>query len=210
MFELMHNADGTWTRKCCMSSWVATIYEFMGGDDGAYPPAGLIFDGTGNLYGTTEGGGPVDCFIGPVRGCGGVFELMPNSDGTWTESVLYSFADSHDGAFPLSGLILDGAGNLYGTTIEGGGATGLSPVEFKLSPSTSGWTESVLYNFAPFSSPGGLVFDSAGNLYGTNWCLWAWQRLPVDAQSHGILDEVCTPSIHGWRRWGISRGRTDL
>jgi uncharacterized repeat protein (TIGR03803 family) len=160
VFELMRNADGTWTKK--------VLYEFMGGDDGAYPPAGLIFDGKGNLYGTTEGGGPGDCAIGPVPGCGGVFELMPNSDGTWTESVLYSFTDSQDGAFPLSGLILDGAGNLYGTAIDGGGATGLSPVLFKLSPSTGGWTESVLYNFAPFSSPGSLIFDSAGNLYGTN------------------------------------------
>jgi hypothetical protein len=168
VFELMHNADGTWTKK--------VLYEFMGSDDGAYPQAGLIFDGTGNLYGTTEGGGAYvnNCAIGSVLlpglvpGCGLIFELMPNSDGTWTESVLYSFADNQDGAFPLCGLILDGAGNLYGTTVLGAGVNGLGGVAFKLSPSTSGWTESVLYNFPYDSGPGSLIFDSAGNLYGTN------------------------------------------
>jgi uncharacterized repeat protein (TIGR03803 family) len=163
VFELMHNADGTWTKK--------VLYEFMGGVDGAYPQAGLVFDGTGNLYGTTEGGGAYvnNCAIGPglVLGCGLIFELLPNSNGTWTESVLYSFAGNQDGAFPLSGLISDGAGNFYGTTLEGGGVIGIAGVAFKLSPSTSGWTESVLYIFARYYSPGSLIFDSAGNLYGT-------------------------------------------
>jgi uncharacterized repeat protein (TIGR03803 family) len=92
------------------------LYSFLGGSDGAMPQAGLIFDKAGNLYGTTSEGGDAAC----NGGCGTTFELSPESGGAWTESLLYSFQgeDSSDGAYPRFGLILDQAGNLYGTTPE--------------------------------------------------------------------------------------------
>src|SRR5580658_7143427 len=90
------------------------------GSDGYQPYAGLIFDAAGNLYGTTLEGG-TGCQIG----CGTVFKLSPNADGSWTESVLHSFNGS-DGAYPYAGLIFDAAGSLYGTAYEGGSGTGCS------------------------------------------------------------------------------------
>jgi uncharacterized repeat protein (TIGR03803 family) len=77
-----------------------------------YPEAGLTLDAGGNLYGTTYVGGDPNCY---AIGCGVVFKLAPNSKGGWRETVLHSFYD-HPGAFPSAGVILDGAGNLYGTT----------------------------------------------------------------------------------------------
>jgi uncharacterized repeat protein (TIGR03803 family) len=135
--------------------------------DGASPFSSLIFDQAGNLYGTTENGGDFDW--------GTVFQLTPHSDGKWTERVLYSFTEGNDGARPFSNLILDQAGNLYGTTAIGGNSTCLGGgcgVVFQLSPNQDGsWTESVLYAFkggADGGEPfGGLTFDQAGNLYGT-------------------------------------------
>ena len=159
VFELTPNSNGTWTKS--------VLYQFMGGHDRAYPSSSLIFDATGNLYGTTDGGGDPDhCVVGSVDGCGVVFELTPNSNGTWNESPLYQFTGGSDGAFPASPLIFDGAGNLYGTTFGGGNIYG---VAFKLSPSNNGWTESVLYTFgSKHTPPSSLVLDPAGNLYGTS------------------------------------------
>jgi uncharacterized repeat protein (TIGR03803 family) len=103
-------------------------------------------------------------------GCGVVFKLTPNVDGSWTESALHTFNNS-DGANPYAGLVFDAAGNLYGTT-QGGGADNLGTV-FKLTPSADGtWTESVLHTFngnGPGGPLTGLIFDGAGNLYGTAW-----------------------------------------
>ena len=139
-----------------------TLYKFKGGKDGNGAFAGLIFDLAGNLYGTTVYGG--------ANNAGTVFELTPTSTGGWTQSVLYSF-DCADGCNPQSeSLIFDGAGNLYGVT-PGGGLYGRGVV-FELTPTSSGWTESVLYSFtggADGSGPSGVIFDAAGNLYGTTW-----------------------------------------
>jgi uncharacterized repeat protein (TIGR03803 family) len=151
VFKLKPNPDGTWTES--------VLYSFSGAG-GTFPVAGLVFDATGNLYGTALAGG--------ADGDGVVFKLKPNSDGTWTESVLHSFTGA-DGAEPSAGLIFDAAGNLYGTT-AGGGADG-DGVVFKLEPNSDGtWTESVLHSFTGTdgkSPVAGLVFDAAGNLYGT-------------------------------------------
>jgi uncharacterized repeat protein (TIGR03803 family) len=152
-----------------------TLYKFSGGNDGRGPEASLIVDAAGNLYGTTVQGGNLSCHSG--YGCGTVFKLTPNSDGGWTESVLYSFTGGNDGRGPVASLILDAAGNLYGTTPSGGNLScnsgyGCGTV-FKLTPSSDGsWTESVLYSFGSYSGDGndplaGLIFDAAGNLYGT-------------------------------------------
>ena len=143
--------------------WTKTVlYSFANGDDGARPFLGpLVFDAAGNIYGTTLG--RASCRIA----CGNVFKLT-HSGGTWTESVLYTFDDGSD---PQSGVIFDNAGNLYGTTNDGG-ANFVGSV-YELSPSGSGWTRQNIYSFSfsgdqdgqhPF---GGLTFDSQGNLYGT-------------------------------------------
>jgi uncharacterized repeat protein (TIGR03803 family) len=155
------------------------LYEFLGGNDGGNPTpnGGLIFDSSGNLYGTTLYGGGSACSFEDSAGCGTAFELSPNGSGGWTETVLYSFVGGSDGKVPSSGLIFDKAGNLYGTT-EYGGGTGCSGAgcgaAFELSPNGSGgWTETVLYRFCSATNctdgalPQGLIFDGSGNLYGT-------------------------------------------
>ena len=140
-----------------------SLYSFTGtSGDGYYPYAGLIRDSAGNLYGTTYQGG--------AHGVGTVFELV-NSSGSYSEQVLYSFTGtSGDGAYPYGGLVRDSAGNLYGTTEQGG--IGGQGTVFELVNSSGSYTEQVLYSFADNGSDGydpiaGLVWDSAGNLYGT-------------------------------------------
>jgi uncharacterized repeat protein (TIGR03803 family) len=138
------------------------LHRFTGKPDGAFPFAGLMLDAAGNLYGTT-------IFGGSQFNAGTVFKLAPNSNGGWTESVLYSFTASADGGSPYADLIVDGAGNLYGTTSGGGSGYG---TVFKLTPNSNGkWTESVLYSFSGGVDgnlpSAGLIFDTAGNLYGT-------------------------------------------
>jgi len=147
----------------------ANIYSFKGQTDGAQPYSALIADGAGNLYGTTsDGGGSPNC--GKNVGCGTVYELTPPGNGVnhWTETVLYAFqGGTTDGFSPFTPLIFDTQGNLYGTTLNGGTST--TGVIFEVSPpaqSGGAWTETVLYNFANENPEGGLVFDSAGNLYG--------------------------------------------
>lgn len=140
------------------------LYSFAGGRDGAIPGGGLIFDGSGNLYGTTTEGGGHGC---GGTGCGTVFKLTP--DGS--ETVLYRFSGGSDGAEPVAGLVLDAAGNLYGTTELGGAACAAEEgcgTVFRLAPDG---TETLLYRFGIGSDGSypvaGLVLDAQGNLYGT-------------------------------------------
>ena len=149
VFELTPAAGGGWTEK--------VLYNV-----GNVPFGGLIFDSAGNLYGTT--------YYGGTYGHGAVFELTPVADGSWTEEVLYSFHNNDaDGAGPYPTLIFDAAGNLYGTTYNGG-FYGYGTV-FELMPAAGGgWTEKVLHSFNGTDGAylfGGLIFDAAGNLYGT-------------------------------------------
>jgi hypothetical protein len=156
------------------------LYSFQGIPDGSTPYGGVVFDKAGNLYGTTGWGGSKSCY-GPSQ-CGIVFQLQPQQDGTWTENILYTFkgAEYGDGASPDGGLIIDDAGNLYGTTIWGGtgncelfGSTIGCGTVFEMSPpqqSGGQWGYAILYSFqgdkdgqAP---TGNLTFDKAGNLYG--------------------------------------------
>jgi uncharacterized repeat protein (TIGR03803 family) len=115
------------------------LYRFTGGADGSQPAAGLVWDRAGNLYGTTQGGGSTSGLCGPgpptESGCGVVFKLDP----TGKETVLYTFTGGADGAQPTARLVWDRAGNLYGTTRQGGITTGVCAptgcgVVFKLEP----------------------------------------------------------------------------
>jgi uncharacterized repeat protein (TIGR03803 family) len=180
VFRLTPNQDGGWTNTILYS--FCAQYSDNHCKDGAYPQAGLIFDAQGNLYGTTVNGGGVNC---PANGsgCGTIFELSPQSGGSWTETVLYSFCTNYandrclDGAFPLGALTPDSSGNLYGTTEEGGSGANSVGTVFGLSHSANGWTETVLYSFCQDGQNGacpdgaepqaGVIFDKAGNLYGT-------------------------------------------
>ncbi len=138
------------------------IYKFTGGADGGSPMWGVTLDKAGNLYGTTDQGG--------ASGNGTVFKLTHHSDGSWTESVLYSFAGGGDGGTPYAGVTFDAHGSLYGVTQWGGDYS--SGVVFQLVPNSGTWTENVLYSF-PAGGHGtdydqvGVTVDSAGVLYGT-------------------------------------------
>jgi uncharacterized repeat protein (TIGR03803 family) len=90
------------------------LYSFRGGQDGAFSISNLVFGANGHLYGTTSEGGAPGC------GCGTVFDLAPAGQGQWTESVAYAFTGTPDGAFPYNGLVTDGVGNFYGSTVHGG------------------------------------------------------------------------------------------
>jgi uncharacterized repeat protein (TIGR03803 family) len=144
--------------------WNMTVlYEFRGAADGNGPNGNLVFDSSGNLYGTTAYGGPY--------GQGTVFELTPTASGPWKETTLYSFTDLSAGRYPYAGVIFDAMGNLYGTASVGGTTGGCGTV-FELSPSSSGaWTETTLHGFGCGNDgnipAAPLVFDQKGNLYGT-------------------------------------------
>lgn len=141
------------------------LYAFTGTNDGGLPMSGVVSDSKGNLYGTASQGG--------ANFSGAVFEVQPGSNGTSSESVVYSFSFGNgDGSYPTGGLIFDSKGNLYGTTQSGG--TNFYGTVFELSPASNGtWTEKVLYSFsggADGGSPiGGLAIDGQGNLYGTTY-----------------------------------------
>ena len=149
--------------KAVLCPWnEKVLHRFTGsGSDGFIPGYGdLLFDKSGNIYGTTIQGG--------ANGKGVVFELTP-SGGSWTESILFNMATS-SGIYPYNGVIFDQAGNLYGTTYEGGIMSIYGSI-FELTPSGSGWTQSTLHTFLEASEGSfpysGVIFDQAGNLYGT-------------------------------------------
>jgi uncharacterized repeat protein (TIGR03803 family) len=158
VYELKKGKGGSWTQS--------TLYAFTGGDDGSNSQAGLLRDAKGNLYGTTYAGG--------ADGYGVVFELSPPKKGsqTWKHKTLWTFTGGNDGGEPTGTLIMDSAGNLIGTSGEGG--TGVVGTVFELSPPAAGqkdWTQTVLYNFtgnADGGEPyGRMLLASDGNLYGT-------------------------------------------
>jgi uncharacterized repeat protein (TIGR03803 family) len=154
VFKLAPGTGGSWT-ETILHDFPATPH------DGGLPYAELVQDRSDNLYGTTSGGGT-------GNGDGTVFKLTHTASG-WKETLLHSF-QGPDGSFPITGLVFDAKGNLYGTTQEGGGHN--SGTVFKLAPTATGrWRHTVLYDFPKFQNGGGpvstLAFDRAGNLYGT-------------------------------------------
>jgi uncharacterized repeat protein (TIGR03803 family) len=159
IFELTPGSNGKWTER---------ILHRFNFNNGANPSSNLIFDASGNLYGTTTFGGPGKCSNSSDQlvGCGTVFMLTPSHNGRWVQSVLYDFMDYYgDGAYPSTGVILDAEGNLYGTA-AGGPEWG---TVFEVMPGHDGqWTEKQLYSFdeTDGAQPLGMIFDSQGNLYG--------------------------------------------
>jgi uncharacterized repeat protein (TIGR03803 family) len=159
VFELSPNGLGGFTGS--------VLYSFngaIGSDLGNAPTPGLVVDSAGNLYGTNQDGG--------ASNQGYVFELSPVSGGTWTLTHVHDFSGS-DGAAPYATVIMDQAGNLYGTTNAGGtstACTGGCGVVFKLTNNAGVWNESVLHSFneKDGSNPqASLLMDASGNLYGT-------------------------------------------
>lgn len=148
------------------------LHLFQQSPDGAAPETGFVADSAGNLYSTTALGGSANSNCMGV-GCGTIFELSPNGSGGWNESVVYSFQGGSDGLQPNGNLVEDASGNFYGVTAGGGsntncGTFGCGTI-FKLTRTSSGWTESVLYNFTGGNdggNPRSMVRDSHGNLYG--------------------------------------------
>ncbi len=187
VFKLTPHADGTWTE---------TVLHSFSGSDGSSPVAGVTLDAAGNLYGTTSRGG---AFCPNLGGCGVVFKLAHNTDGTWTESVLWSFEGPH---FPLGGVVFDKAGNLYGTTYNGGDPSCEPPngcgLVFKLAPNRDGiWNLTPIHKFT--GSPdgrnpmAGVTFDALGNLYGTT----TYGGLD-NTQSAGTIFELAPNSDGSW------------
>ena len=181
------------------SGWVfSPLYSFQRGNDAQSPIAGVTIGRDGNLYGTTFGGGQ--------RGAGAVYKLSPPATFCrsvlcpWTETLLYQFTGGADGGEPEAAVIFDSAGNLYGTT--GGGGTENNGVVFKLTPSGSGWTESVLYRFAGppdgYDPNSAMTFDHNGNLDGTT-------GLGGGADCECGTVYQLTPSGSGWSEQVIYR-----
>jgi len=186
VFELSPVAGGGW-KKTILHTFRGAIEG--SNHDGASPEGGLVFDGAGNLYGTTEAGGS-------GGNVGTVYELSPNGSGGWTYSILYSFKDGADGATPLGNLVLDASGNLYGTA-QGGG-TSLFGVVYKLSPGSGGWTETVLYSFTGGSDGAypnsGVIFDGSGSLYGTT----SYGGDAAGYAGFGVVFRLSPNSSSGW------------
>jgi uncharacterized repeat protein (TIGR03803 family) len=181
VFELSPPArqGGDWTE--------AVLYRFQG-PEAATPAAGLIFDQDGNLYGTTVHGG--------TDNDGTVFKLTPPSapGGSWTETTLYEFRGGNDGSYPVASLVFDKAGNLYGTTLFGGGRPQVGIV-FQVSPPTvpgGSWTETVLHRFGHgrrdgADPQGALLVDNRGVLYGTTMTGVVFKLIPP-APGQGQMD----------------------
>ena len=184
VFELTRNPEGRWKEK---------VLHAFAWSDGAYPVTPLVFDPQGNLYGTAWMGGSSGQY-------GLIFRLAPNPDGSWTETVLHNFTGGDDGGNSRGGLLLDGGGNLYGTTADWGASC--CGVAFELTPSGGSWTEQVVHHFQ--GGEGGdnpwaaLVFDQAGNLYGTTRS--GGNLSGCGGQGCGVVFKLTPDGNGGWKK----------
>jgi hypothetical protein len=199
VFMLVPNSQGSRTEK------VIYTFDCTSGDAGCEPKGDLVSDAHGNLYGTTSGGGGGACYY---FGCGAVFELMPQADGTWAETTLHAFAGApNDGTYPTAGVVLDSTGAVYGTTIYGGSGScrtggtedvyGCGTV-YKIAPSGGAWTETVLYSFVKgygfgmFSS-GELFFHNHDHVLGVT---------QAGGDGLGSVFELRDTKRRGWQQSG--------
>jgi uncharacterized repeat protein (TIGR03803 family) len=169
------------------------LHAFGAPGDGAGAEGPLVFDQKGNLYGATRGGG--------ANGLGTAFELTPGTDGQWTETILHNFPDAPgDGVFPSS-VVMDGSGNLYGTTLDGG-VNDDAGIVFELTPGGNGlWTETTIWNFCSLpncADPGTTdppTVNPAGGLYGgsTPYPGAIYQLMPdANGWSYATLYTFCS------------------
>ena len=139
--------------------WNQSVIHNYEQQTGNSPVGGVIFDASGNIFGTTTSGGTSDV--------GTIYEMTPSGD-SWTYTVLYNFTGHSDGSRPDGNLLEDADGNLYGTTAIGGDGGG--GTVFELSPSGGGWSFNVIHSFTGSEGPiAGLTADAGGNLYGTTY-----------------------------------------
>jgi uncharacterized repeat protein (TIGR03803 family) len=169
--------------------WKEDLYSFPAGYTYGYAPlSDVVFDRSGNLYGTTYLGGIGSCEQSP-QACGVVFEIAAPVL-QWQESVIYDFTQQ-DGYQPLSGVLLDSSGNLYGTA--SGGGTDNKGVVYELTPSGDSWTQTILYSFTGQSDggrpEGALIQDAEGNFYGS---------AALDGAGGGGTAFELSPSDGGW------------
>lgn len=151
--------------RASLCPWTETVlYRFAGRADGGNPAGDLVVDQSGDVFGTTSGGGSSGCSYQPGNACGVAYMLTAGG----VESVLYQMPAGSGGSYPESGITVDPSGNLFGTTSQGGSAN-LGTI-FQLAPSQGGWSENNLYQFqsgAGGQTPwAGLISDGAGNFYG--------------------------------------------
>jgi uncharacterized repeat protein (TIGR03803 family) len=168
IFELMPERSGSWTKR--------TLHSFTR-DEGVGPEGKLTFDSGGNLYGTTDFEGANRSACGG-NGCGTAFQLRPGRSGIWTLKVLHSFGKGNDGAYPVSGLVSDSAGNLFGVTSQGGLQStacftyGCGTVYELMRGKADKWTERIIHDFGSGTDGnlprGDLILDHSGVLYGTS------------------------------------------
>ena len=161
VFKVKPNPDGSWKYR--------VLHRFAAfKTDGVAATGELVLDPAGSLYGATDQGGRYTCW--GTMGCGTVYKLTPQPNGHWKETILHNFRQNKNGYNPSAGVVLDPAGNLYGTTGFGGGTCNCGVV-YKLAPSPDGsWTYTVLHSFTGddgASPAANLIFDDQGNLYGT-------------------------------------------
>ena len=190
VYQLQPAAQGPWTENI--------LYTFIGisqgGSDVSFPASSVTLDRNGNLFGSTTGGGDVNCNLG----CGGVYELIPNGDGTYQESVLSIFHGGRDGAQPEGGVIVDPRGNIFGSTEFGGGGTGCNNGDsgcgtiFALRKTPAGYQKQILFRFDGingYAPSADLIFGASHSLLGT-----------VQAggvSNHGLVFRL-TPAAGGW------------
>jgi uncharacterized repeat protein (TIGR03803 family) len=169
-------------------TWSETVlHQFTGGKDGGVPAAALVFDRMGRLYGTTQYGGNVRCFVESEPGCGTVFQLI-SQGGVWTEKVLYAFTNGKDGSEPISRLIFDDQGAIYGTATYGGTYAG--GTAFRLVPPTvqqKQWNEQTVHSFA--GAPDGL-FPGLGALLLYKGAIYNTTQSGGTATGEGIVYRI--------------------
>ena len=190
VYQLQPAAQSPWTEHI--------LYTFIGisqgGSDVSFPASGVTLDHDGNIFGSTSGGGDVNCNLG----CGGVYELTPNGDGTYQEVVLSIFHGRRDGESPEGGVIVDPKGNIFGSTEFGGGGTGCNNGDsgcgtiFALRKTPPGYQKQILFRFNGsngYAPSADLIFGAQHSLLGTVQA--------GGATNHGLVFRL-TPSPSGW------------
>lgn len=198
VFELIPQSDGKWKE--------VTLHQFTDALDGYDTASGIILDSQGSIYGTTTYGGGARCLTyRMIYGCGVVYKLTPNSDGSWKETLIYQFARGAGAAVnPSNGFVAEKAGGFLGSTRAGGDGIGTI---FELIPSKTGFVQNILHRF--YDDPDGrfpegqLTVDSAGHVLGVT--------STGGNAGYGMVFELGNTSKDGWRETILHsfRGGTD-